>query len=297
MRNERAGPLKGVSMQATEKEKERKKEMYNWSDQPSRPLACTHKRAPNFNTPYALLYTLAILLDHKKRTFHAPVCNRLKTHTSHRKSASLAPQFALCVPHFPRLLSPSRSLYIVRQFSLRATRCTHVCTDHPPFPFPSSTFAHAIVDGMLHKNTNASRSWAWLTDTHEHSPSAIHDRLWKSEMREREREKEKKEKERESMQDDLQHRMCENRRSAFNGHPSARHHHWSRSELLWEECRKSQVAVWRIMNDYDERKSSLSECIFFYWDIYIKNFYISFLQNLVKRVAIMQVIFVIAQTS
>ena len=114
--------------------------------------------------------------------------------------------------------------------------------------------------------------------------------------RERERERERKgegrgRKKTKSMRDDLRRRMCENRRSAFNGHPDAQHHHWSRSELLWEERRKSQMAV-RNYKWWQKRKSSIKIYFFLFESIYIyrRDFYTFFLSMDSSRENVMRII-------
>lgn len=161
--------------------------------------------------------------------------------------------------------SPSCSLsrspcIIALMVSLRATCCTHARTHrmHPSYPplftlFPLRT--HALVDDDV---------------PHKVPMRIVHERDLRARTNLLPRrftidfENWRIEKERESRETILQRRMCENRRCAFNGHSSARHHHWSRFELLREDCRKLQVAVSKNMNDHFEDEN-LSDRFFFFF--------------------------------
>lgn len=137
--------------------------MIQSSNQPvGRPLTCAHKRAPNFNAP--CLYTLAILFNHKKRTFHAPVCNRLKTHihTSYRKSPPL-PRDSRFALSFLCPLSFPLSAYVIALMAFASFIKSDVLHAHT-YQSPALTLfllrTHAFADGAPHKSANANRSRA-----------------------------------------------------------------------------------------------------------------------------------------
>lgn len=128
---------------------------------------------------------------------------------------------------------------------------------------------HAFADGALHKSAER-ESFTSVTYGHARTCSLDDSRSTLEIGESREEERERKER------DSATPWTCENRRSAFNGHFDARHHHWSWHELLWEECRKLQVVIRRNMEYCWQEKAIFQNILFALTTRCIKDFQVFF---------------------